>query len=192
MKSPPESRMKFPCDCISCTPACEEPWARVAKEGMFKDGTKEEILNKIHRQPHTIAQLAKAMKLAQPTVFRHVSELLANGLVREFTPDRRDYVVERYYAPGFPVVTLRDQRRYKEEIGTLAAEMSAALQKRLSRMKTRFQESDASRAGLSFEEFAHFLVHRAQRDARRLLERNGDLARKPADKKPGFIFWGIE
>lgn len=184
--------MKFPCDCISSTPACEEPWARVAKEGMFKDGTREEILNLLHEKPRTIAQLAKSTKLAQPTIFRHVGDLVQCGLLKEFDPDERDYVVERYYKPNFPVVTQSDQQLFEKDVARLAEEVADLLSRSLPALREQFESSAASKEHWTFEEFAHYLIHRIQREARQQLEAKGVLATTVSDSKRDFVFWAKE
>ncbi len=192
MKPPQYARLKFPCDCISSTTACEEPWARVAKEGMFKDGTREEILNRLHEKPRTIAQLAKATKLAQPTIFRHVNDLVKSGLLKEFDPDEKDYVVERYYRPNFPVVSQQDQDLFEADVSPLSNEIANLFAERLPDLKQKFARSESSNDGWSFEEFAHYLVHLIQRDARRLLEEKGLLATTLENSSRDFVFWAKE
>lgn len=192
MESPVLRSIKFPCDCISSTPACEEPWARVAKEGMFKDGTKEEIINRLHREPQTVAQLAKGTGLSQPTILRHVTELAEKGLLQEFDPDEKDYIVERYYKPSFPVVTKNDQELYNAEITALAGAIAGVIAQVSPELTKRYAGSHAESEGTPFAEFAHFIVHRAQREARMLLEERGILASRPSRPAPGFIFWGAE
>ncbi len=192
MKTSTEHRMKFPCDCISSTTACEEPWARVAKEGMFKDGTREEILNLLHEKPRTIAQIAKVLKLAQPTIFRHVGDLVKYGLLREFDPDERDYVVERYYKPNFPVISANDQRRYQRAVKSLSAEVAKSIAGALPDLQAQFPGSDAEKEGWTFEEFAQYLVHDVTREARKILEEKGLLASSVESAKRDFVFWARE
>ncbi len=192
MKTQENDRMKFPCDCISSTPACEEPWARVAKEGMFKDGTREEILNLLHEKPRTIAQLAKTTKLAQPTIFRHVSDLVKFGLLKEFDPDEKDYVVERYYKPNFPVITRDDQTLFQGQIAAISVEVADVLEKHLPGLERLFTQSAALTEGWTFKEFAHYLLHCIQRDLRAHLQTRDAIAKTPPGEGRGFIFWAQE
>ncbi len=192
MKSARSHRIKFPCDCISATNACEEPWARVAKDGMFKDGTKEDLLNILKDEPRTIAQLAKEMDLSQPTIFRHISDLARHRLVREVSPDKKGYEFERYYKPNFPIVSREDQALFAPELESMAEQLAHTLRTHLPRLKKRFTESAAAREGWAFDEMAQYLVHAAQRSARTQLEEEGSLARELHSNGLDFTFWGIE
>ena len=192
MKTFGKTSLKFPCDCISSTTVCEEPWVRVAKEGMFKNGTKEGILNQLHEKPMTIAQLAKLAKLAQPTVLRHLYDLVNNGLVKECDPNEKDYVVERYYKPNFPVVTQKDQKLYNDAINEISREVAKLAGKRLSQLEERFKETNASQDGWQFKEFAQYLFHSISRNARQLLKKKGLLADRLEKAGIDFIFWAQE
>ena len=186
-----KSRLKFPCDCVSSTPSCDEPWAAVAKEGMFKDGTKEQILNLVHRDPSTVAQLAKATGLSQPTILRHVSEMVGDGLLSELASQRKEYSFERYYAPGFPIVTRHDQELMASEVEKAASVQAGSLAAWLAGVKKLYAKTDAASSGWEFEEFAQYLFHRVQRESRNKLEEEGVL--ETASRQPiGFIFWGAE
>jgi len=145
--SSPDNQLKFPCDCISSTPACEEPWAKVAKEGMFKDGAKENILNKLSNAPQTIAQLAKSAELAQPTVHRHINELVRHGLIKQTEIDSKNYVVERYYKLNFPVISKNDEQKYIEDINELSNEIAALMKKKIPDLKKKFFETEAISEG---------------------------------------------
>ncbi len=191
MSAQMKSRLKFPCDCISSTPSCEEPWAAVAKEGMFKDGTKEQILNIVHRQPSTVAQMAKATGLSQPTILRHVAEMVEDGLLSELAKEVKEYSFERYYKPGFPVVARHDQVLLDPEIENIAVEQAAQLARRLEGLRPLYGKTQAASEGWEFEEFAHYLFHSILRETRKKLEEQGLL--ETASRQPiGFIFWGAE
>lgn len=185
-------QLKFPCDCISSTPTCDEPWARVAKEGMFKDGTKEVLLNKLHQTPQTIAQLSKTTGLAQPTVYRHVNELLQSGLIRRDEVADKSYVVERYYRLNFPVVAKEDSRKFSEEVEVLSANIQQLIRRQLPGLKEKYRDSKAAEEGWTFEEFAQYLVHLACRNARQQLEREGELADQLNSSNLDFLLWATE
>ncbi len=192
MKASGRAKIKFPCDCISSTAACEEPWAEVAKRGMFKDGTKEEILNCLAKGPMTIAQLARRTRLAQPTVFRHIADLAGHRLVREVNPETKAYVFERYYTPAFLVVSRQDQALLKADEGTLARSFEAAFRRHLPSLQKKFLRSNAAAEGWTFNEFAQVILHAVQREARAALEGDGTLARKFPTGRLDFAFWGME
>ncbi|HEX8097313.1 MAG TPA: ArsR family transcriptional regulator, partial [Pyrinomonadaceae bacterium] len=74
----------FACECVSARrDGYSEPWAAVAKNKLINNGTKEEILNLVAREPKTISQLAEALKLSPPSVFAHVGDMMKSELLRE-------------------------------------------------------------------------------------------------------------
>jgi DNA-binding transcriptional ArsR family regulator len=159
---------------------------------MFKDGTKEEILNELHRSPQTIAQYAKNHDLSQPTVHRHMSGLLRHGLIREAETSEKGYVAERYYQPNFPVITKDDQALFEESILALARELAGTITRSLPHLKEAFERSDATRKGWKFEEIAQYLVFTAQREARKKLEAENILATQLKSAGLDFLFWATE
>lgn len=186
------TQLKFPCDCISSVPTCEEPWARVAKDGMFKDGTKEMILNNLSATPQTIAQLAKNMNLAQPTIYKHITELLRHKLIRKDEVADKNYVVERYYRLNFPVVSKEDEKKYESEIQDAATQVLDLLRNAMPAMKEKFEDTEAAKDGWKFEEFAQFLFHSIQRKVRNDLEQEKILARELNGADLDFIVWASE
>src|SRR6185503_14903769 len=94
----------FPCECVSAMSGYSDPWAGVAQKKLLPNGTKEGILNLVAKEPKTIAQLAKKLGLSQPTVYRHIGEMMASELLRESEEWERKYPAERYYEPNFPVI----------------------------------------------------------------------------------------
>src|SRR5947207_7817907 len=75
--------LHFPCECVSEISGYSDPWAGVAQNKLLPNGTKERILDLLANRPKTVAQLAKELNLAQPTVLRHISEMMASELLRE-------------------------------------------------------------------------------------------------------------
>ena len=184
--------LSFPCDCLSADPRCEESWVRVAKRGMFKDGTKEEILNGLQKSPQTIAQYAKNHNLSQPTVHRHLSDLLRHGLIREAETLEKGYAVEKYYEPNFPVIIKEDQALFEEGILALARELAETIIRFLPDLEMTFKRSSAARKGWAFDELAQCLVFKAQREARKKLERENILATELKNAGLDFMFWAAE
>src|ERR1051326_2068396 len=76
--------LRFPCECVSSREGgYSDPWAAVTKRKLLPDGTKEEILNLLAREPKTISQLAEALRLSPPSVFAHVNDMIKRELLRE-------------------------------------------------------------------------------------------------------------
>lgn len=184
--------LKFPCDCVSGKAGCEDSWVKVAKDGMFKDGTKELIINRLHHNPLTIAQFAKDSDLAQPTVFRHMSDLSKSGLIRESTVIQKGYTAEKYYELNFPVVTAADQERFDNEINGLASELADSIRATLDVLRKDYQQTEAARKGWRFEEIAQYVIQTAQRKARKQLEEKGQVATNLKSRGLDFIFWAEE
>ena len=56
--------LRFPCECVSSSPGgYTDPWADVTKRKLLPNGTKEQILTLVAREPKTISQLAQACLL---------------------------------------------------------------------------------------------------------------------------------
>jgi DNA-binding transcriptional ArsR family regulator len=91
---------------------------------LLPNGTKEAILNLLIDKPKTVAQLAKALSLAQPTVLRHIGEMMASELLRESEEWERRYPAERYYEPNFPIIK-GDER---DEFGAACEQMAGAIE----------------------------------------------------------------
>jgi len=110
--------LRFACSCTSAVPVDDAPWAAIAKHGKLNDGTKEQILNALYRQPRTIAQLAQQLGLSSPAIHRHITDLLASELVGEVAvvhPARRSAVDLRSRGKGsrrtFTRICNRGRRR---------------------------------------------------------------------------------
>src|SRR5215216_3053670 len=106
--------LEFACDCVSAQGDYSDPWASISKNKLLPNGTKEDILILVSRQPKTIAQLAKELDLSQPTIHRHINELMGSELLRESEEWERKYPTERYYELNFPVVKAEERAEFEE------------------------------------------------------------------------------
>src|SRR5437764_15430658 len=101
--------LRFPCECVSSRRGgYSDPWAEVTKRKLLPDGTKEEILNLVAREPKTISQLAEALSLASPSVYAHVNDMMKSDMLRESVEKEKRHPTERYYEPYFPVIRAED------------------------------------------------------------------------------------
>jgi DNA-binding transcriptional ArsR family regulator len=141
--------LRFACSCASAAPVAADPWVAVAKQGKLADGTKELILNALHRRPRTVAQLAALLGLSPPTVHRHIVELLASELIREATvsDDERRSPVERYYRPNFPVVLAGDRRAFELILEELAGAIADNVRARREILAEVFARTSLIAAG---------------------------------------------
>ena len=187
------NHLQFACECVSAQGGYSDPWAAIAQKNLLSDGTKERILNLVAEKPKTIAQLAKSLKLSQPSVHTHISEMMKSELLRESEEWEKRYSTERYYEPNFPVVK-RDERA---EFETLCREMServaALFEKNRPRLERAFKKTDLKECGWEFSDVAQYLYAHVQRGARRLLEERGALPlREKHSNGAEWLFWAVE
>ena len=138
--------LRFPCECVSNSAGgYSDPWAEVTKRKLLPNGTKEQILTLVAREPKTISQLAGALKLSAPSVHTHVNDMLKSELLRESEEFEKKHPTERYYEPNFPVFKAEECAEFRglceemaEQFATLlsvgAPKSNARLLKRLSRI----------------------------------------------------------
>src|SRR5215216_5877565 len=113
--------LRFPCECVSSSPGgYTDPWAEITKRKLLPNGTKEQILTLVAREPKTISQLAQTLQLSPPSVHTHINDMLKSELLRESKEFEKKYPTERYYEPNFPVFKAEEC----EEFHTLCAEMA--------------------------------------------------------------------
>src|SRR2546421_11118680 len=112
--------LQFACECVSVRGGYSDPWAAIAQKKLLSDGTKKKILNLVAQQPKTIAQLAKNLKLSQPTIHTHINDMMRSELLRESEEWEKRYPTERYYEPNFPVVKQDEHAEFE----ALCREMS--------------------------------------------------------------------
>ena len=68
----------FPWECVSSgSGGYSDPWSEITKNKLLPNGTKEEILNLVAREPKTISQLGEALHLSPLSVHTHINDMLA-------------------------------------------------------------------------------------------------------------------
>lgn len=186
--------LRFACSCASAAPIADDPWVAVAKQGKLNDGTKELILNALHRQPRTIAQLSRILGLSSPAVHRHINELLGSELIREVpvpVAERRS-PVERHYRPNFPIVLASDRRELQPVLEELAGVFAEAFQARQARVVAAVARTGLPDRGESLDAVLHYLYAEATRMARNGLEAEGALPRWPEHEDGSRWVWWAE
>lgn len=188
-----QNGLQFACECVSVQRGYSDPWAAIAQNNLLSDGTKERILNLVAERPKTIAQLAKSLKLSQPSVHTHVGEMMKSELLRESEEWEKRYPTERYYEPNFPVVK-RDERAEFEKLCREMSERVAALfEKNRPRLERAFKKTGLKERGWEFSDVAQYLYAHVQRGARRLLEERGELPPRQKHKNGAeWLFWAEE
>src|SRR5688572_28597276 len=150
--------LRFACACASAAPVAEDPWVAISQQRKLNDGTKERILNALHREPRTTAQLAQALGLSAPAVHRHVTELLASELIGEVAGPEggRRSALERYYRPNFPVVRAADRAALQPVLDGLATAFAAAFQAEQAALRDAFARTSLPARGEGFEALLHY------------------------------------
>jgi DNA-binding transcriptional ArsR family regulator len=184
----------FPCECVSGGPGgYSDPWANVTKHKLLPNGTKEEILKLVAREPKTISQLATALKLSAPSVHTHINDLLRSELLRESEEWEKKYPTERYYEPNFPVFKAEECAEFRALCDEMAEELSRIFQKKRSKVERAFRKTSLATQGWELSDITHCLFANVQRGARRRLEKLQMLS-SPKEHANGieWIFWAEE
>ena len=186
--------LMFPCECVSSrVGGYSEPWAGVAKNRLLPDGTKEEILNLVAREPRTISQLAETLGLSAPSVHTHVSDMLQSELLREAVEWEKSHPAERYYETNFPVIREAEAAELCALCQTLAAKVAELFRRHRRQLEHAFRETPLADRGWEFAELAQFIYASVQRGARELLEQDGTLSPPKAHRNGvAWVFWAEE
>ena len=185
--------LRFACECVSSCGGYSDPWSAIAQRRLLPDGTKEQIVNLLAREPKTIAQLAKELSLAQPSVYTHISDMLSSELLRESEEWEKKYPTERYYEPNFPVVKREARAAFDALCQGMAEQVAALFEKKCRQMESAFGETELAAHGWEFPDIAHYLSASVQRGAREMLEARGTLPRRrPHENGAEWVFWAEE
>jgi predicted ArsR family transcriptional regulator len=187
-------RLRFACACASAVPIGEDPWVAIVNQRKLNDGTKELILNAIHRQPRTMTQLSDLLGISAPAVHRHIVDMLGDELIQEvdLASSQRSRVSERYYRPNFPVVLAADRTAIQPVLEDLAADIAAVFRQRQEALAHAFAETSLSARGEPVELLLHYLYAAATRLARARMEADGDLPPWPEHADGSRWLWWAE
>ncbi len=186
--------LRFPCECVSSGPGgYSDPWAEITKNKLLPDGTKEEILNLVAREPKTISQLAAALNLSPPSVHTHINDMMKSELLRESGEWEKKYPTERYYEPNFPVFKADECEEFHTLCEEMAQKVVALFESERSRMERAFERTKLKDQGWEFSDVAQCLYANMQRGARTQLEQRGLLvSRQKHANGAEWIFWAEE
>jgi DNA-binding transcriptional ArsR family regulator len=187
-------RLRFPCECVSGGLAgYSDPWANVTKHKLLPNGTKEEILNLVAREPKTISQLAAALNLSPPSVHTHVNDLVKSELLRESEEWEKKYPTERYYEPNFPVFKAEECAEFRELCEEMAQQVATVFERKHSKIERAFRNTNLANQGWELSDITQCLYANMQRGARTKLEKLGVLAsREKHANGVDWIFWAEE
>ncbi|MDQ2936727.1 MAG: winged helix-turn-helix domain-containing protein [Acidobacteriota bacterium] len=186
--------LRFPCECVSAgLGGYSDPWADITKKKLLPNGTKEEILNLVAREPKTISQLAEALDLSPPSVHTHINDMMKSELLRESKEWEKKYPTERYYEPNFPVFRAAECAEFKALCDALSEELVAMFERKRQKMERAFSKTGLSEQGWELSDVTQCLYANMYRGARTLLEKRGLLS--PREKHANgakWIFWAEE
>jgi DNA-binding transcriptional ArsR family regulator len=195
MAVPDESKgLRFPCECVSAAPGgYSDPWAEITKRKLLPNGTKEEILNLVAREPKTISQLAEALDLSSPSVHTHINDMMKSELLRESKEWEKKYPTERYYEPNFPVFRAEECAEFKALCDEMSKELVAMFERKRKKMEGAFRRTGLSNQGWELSDVTHCLYANMYRGARTLLEQRCLLSPRREHKNgAAWIFWAQE
>ena len=185
--------LQFACECVSALGGYSDPWAGVAQKRLLLNGTKEKLLNRVSREPKTVAKLAKELRLSKPTVLAHVKELMASELLRESEEWEKRHPSERYYEPNFPIVRVEERAELDTICEMIAEQVAGLFEKNIPRLKRGFDKTSLKARGWKFSDLAQYCYAVEQRSARKLLEQRGVLPpRKKHENGAHWLFWARE
>ncbi len=184
----------FPCECVSGgRGGYSDPWSEITKNKLLPNGTKEEILNLVARQPKTISQLAEALDLSPPSVHTHINEMMKSELLRESEESEKKYPTERYYEPNFPVFKAEECAEFRILCEEMAQQVVALFERKRAKMERAFRRTRLANQGWEFSDITQCLYANMQRGARTLLEQRGVLSPRQKHKNGAeWIFWAQE
>ncbi len=186
--------LRFPCECVSAgAGGYSDPWAEITKRKLLPNGTKEEILNLVAREPKTISQLAEALDLSSPSVHTHINDMMKSELLRESKEWEKKYPTERYYEPNFPVFRAEECAEFKALCDEMSNGLVAMFEKKAKKMERAFRETGLSKQGWELSDITQCLYANMQRGARTLLEQRGLLSPRQKHKNgASWVFWAEE
>jgi DNA-binding transcriptional ArsR family regulator len=184
----------FPCECVSGgSGGYSDPWSEITKNKLLPNGTKEEILNLVARQPKTISQLAEALDLSPPSVYTHINDMMKSELLRESEEWEKKYPTERYYEPNFPVFRAEECAEFKALCEEMSKELVAMFERKRQQMERAFRKTGLSKQGWELSDVTQCLYANMYRGARTLLEQRGVLSPRQKHKNGAeWIFWAQE
>lgn len=184
----------FPCECVSGgSGGYSDPWSEITKNKLLPNGTKEDILNLVARQPKTISQLAEALDLSPPSVYTHINDMMKSELLRESEEWEKKYPTERYYEPNFPVFKAEECAEFRTLCEEMAQQVVAMFERKRAKMERAFRRTHLANQGWEFSDITQCLYANMQRSARTLLEQRGVLSPRQKHKNGAkWIFWAQE
>jgi len=160
---------------------------------LLPNGTKEQIINLVAREPKTISQLAQALKLSPPSVHAHINEMVKSELLRESEEFEKRYPTERYYEPNFPVFKAEECAEFRSLCDEMAQQLATLFEDHRATIERAFEATSLPAQGWELRDVTQCLYANMYRHARTELESRG-LLRPRVQHANGaeWIFWAEE
>jgi len=195
-KGGPARILQFACDCVSrLHDTIRDPWSHVSRAGLISSETKEIILNKTYRQPKTVTQLAREIGLSQPSIHKHVQELVASDLLREAEVEEAEkaYRVEKYYQPSFPVLFEEDVAQLESACRKVAERIAEVYWEHRGELQQAFAGSSLAQRGYELADILDYVYSRIRRMGRAVLDQQDFFADMPTHRDGSrWVFWAEE
>ncbi len=195
-EQPSSKILQFACDCVSkLHDVIRDPWSHVSRAGLISSETKEIILNKTYRRPKTVTQLAKEIGLSQPAIHKHVKELLAGDMLRAaaLDDDEKNYRVEHYYEPNFPVLLMEDSTQLEPACRKVARRIARIYWEERNNLQEAFAGSSLEKRGYVIEDILDCLYSKIRRMGREVLDEQGFFPDLPTHKDGSrWVYWAEE
>ena len=135
---------------------------------------RERLVAALADRPRTVAQLAQAFGLSQPTMLEQVRRALRDELIAEVevAEGEKRFPAERYYATAVPVVRQPDRELLETACRGLAEDVATALAKKWGDLHAAFALTHLAREGWTFDDLWPYL-HETM--SQRVLERVGGV-----------------
>ncbi|HEV2108043.1 MAG TPA: winged helix-turn-helix domain-containing protein [Thermomicrobiales bacterium] len=148
---------------------------------------RERLVAALADQPRTVAQLARAFSLSQPTMLEQVRRAVRDGLVVEVQvpEEERHFAAERYYAPAVPVIRGPDRELLASACRALADDIAVSLVSNLGDMHAAYAVTALAREGWSFDDIWPYVSEMVNR---LVTQRMGTLVR-PLTLAPHGLAW---
>ena len=120
---------------------------------------RERLVAALADQPRTVAQLAHAFGLSQPTMLEQVRRALRDKLITEVQVADEDkrFPTERYYSTAVPVVRQPDRELLESACRGLTNDVAKALEKNWGDVHAAFALTHLAREGWAFMDLWPYL-----------------------------------
>jgi len=131
--------------------------------------SRDRLVAALADRPRTVAQLAQAFSLSQPTMLEQVRRALAEGLIVEVevAPEERRFAAERYYAPAVPVIRAPDAEVLESACRVVSDEVAQVLRQNWGDLLAAFAITHLAREGWTVDDLWPYMdetIRRLVRD----------------------------